>query len=138
MWNKAGYHCYICLQWMSYLLIMDDQLLTEISSICSVTVAIVYSLLPFQPGEFIHTLGDAHIYLNHVEPLKVQVSTHFVFLYFIFHSAHQIPDCLNIVRTVFQMLICMAFFFFFHISALKIAFPELVFNLCRICIYSCL
>lgn len=33
--------------------------------------------IPFslQPGEFIHTLGDAHIYLNHVEPLKVQVST---------------------------------------------------------------
>lgn len=41
--NKAGHQCYICLQWMSYLLIMDDQLLTEISSICSVTVAIVYS-----------------------------------------------------------------------------------------------
>lgn len=30
-------------------------------------------LLFLQPGEFIHTLGDAHIYLNHVEPLKIQL-----------------------------------------------------------------
>ena len=27
----------------------------------------------FQPGDFIHTLGDAHVYSNHVEPLKQQV-----------------------------------------------------------------
>lgn len=26
-----------------------------------------------KPGEFIHTLGDAHIYLNHIEPLKEQI-----------------------------------------------------------------
>lgn len=26
-----------------------------------------------QPGEFIHTLGDAHIYLNHVEQCKTQL-----------------------------------------------------------------
>jgi len=25
------------------------------------------------PGEFIHTLGDYHVYLNHVEPLKEQL-----------------------------------------------------------------
>lgn len=31
------------------------------------------SLLSPQPGEFIHTLGDAHIYINHIEPLKEQV-----------------------------------------------------------------
>ncbi|AJG42997.1 thymidylate synthase [Harp seal herpesvirus] len=28
----------------------------------------------FQPGELIHCLGDAHIYLNHIEPLKVQLA----------------------------------------------------------------
>lgn len=28
----------------------------------------------FQPGEFIHTLGDAHIYLNHVEQAKTQLA----------------------------------------------------------------
>lgn len=26
-----------------------------------------------QPGDFVHTLGDAHVYINHIEPLKVQV-----------------------------------------------------------------
>ncbi|MCD4695064.1 MAG: thymidylate synthase [Bacteroidales bacterium] len=27
-----------------------------------------------EPGEFVHTLGDAHIYLNHVEQCKLQLS----------------------------------------------------------------
>jgi len=26
-----------------------------------------------KPGEFIHTLGDAHIYLNHIEQCKTQL-----------------------------------------------------------------
>jgi len=27
-----------------------------------------------KPGEFIHTLGDAHVYLSHVDPLRTQLS----------------------------------------------------------------
>ncbi|XP_053948128.1 thymidylate synthase [Anastrepha ludens] len=26
-----------------------------------------------RPGDFVHTLGDAHVYKNHIEPLKVQL-----------------------------------------------------------------
>ena len=26
-----------------------------------------------QPGEFIHTIGDAHVYFNHVDALKEQL-----------------------------------------------------------------
>ena len=41
-----------------------------------------YSLLTYmmaqvtglQPGEFIHTLGDAHLYLNHIEQAKLQLT----------------------------------------------------------------
>lgn len=27
-----------------------------------------------QAGEFVHTLGDAHIYLNHIEQVKTQLA----------------------------------------------------------------
>jgi thymidylate synthase len=28
----------------------------------------------YAPGEFVHTLGDAHLYLNHLEPAREQLS----------------------------------------------------------------
>lgn len=33
----------------------------------------VFLVVSFQPGDFVHTLGDAHVYLNHIEALKLQV-----------------------------------------------------------------
>jgi thymidylate synthase len=27
-----------------------------------------------EPGEFVHTLGDAHLYLNHLEQARTQLS----------------------------------------------------------------
>lgn len=33
----------------------------------------VSQVCDLQPGEFIHTIGDAHIYLNHVEALQEQL-----------------------------------------------------------------
>lgn len=29
-----------------------------------------------KPGSFVHTLGDTHVYLNHVEPLTTQLERH--------------------------------------------------------------
>lgn len=27
----------------------------------------------YQPGDFVHTLGDAHVYSNHVDALQIQI-----------------------------------------------------------------
>lgn len=42
--------------------------------VLTLPVVFFFFSLSLQPGDFVHTLGDAHIYLNHIEPLKVQVS----------------------------------------------------------------
>ncbi|MCP4415656.1 MAG: thymidylate synthase, partial [Chloroflexi bacterium] len=31
-------------------------------------------VLGYQPGDFIHTFGDAHLYLNHLQQAKLQLS----------------------------------------------------------------
>ena len=42
--------------------------------ICTLLNFIVVSIFrSSQPGEFVHTIGDAHVYMNHIEPLKEQV-----------------------------------------------------------------
>ena len=35
--------------------------------------AMMTSIFFFQPGDFVHTLGDAHVYVNHIKPLKEQL-----------------------------------------------------------------
>lgn len=40
----------------------------------SFLLLLMASVTRLRPGEFIHTLGDAHIYLNHIEQVKLQMS----------------------------------------------------------------
>ncbi len=40
----------------------------------SLLTLMVAQVTGYRPGEFIHTLGDAHIYLNHVEQVKLQLT----------------------------------------------------------------
>jgi thymidylate synthase len=37
----------------------------------------VAQVCDLQPGEFIHTLGDAHLYTNHIEQAKLQLNRDF-------------------------------------------------------------
>jgi thymidylate synthase len=36
--------------------------------------AMMAQVTGLQPGDFVHTLGDAHIYLNHIEQVKLQLT----------------------------------------------------------------
>jgi len=40
----------------------------------SLFTAMMAQVTGLQPGEFIHTLGDTHIYLNHIEQVKLQLT----------------------------------------------------------------
>ncbi len=40
----------------------------------SLLTLMVAQVTGYKPGEFIHTLGDAHIYLNHIEQVKLQLT----------------------------------------------------------------
>jgi len=44
----------------------------NIASYALLTV-MVAQVCGLRPGELVHTLGNAHVYLNHIEPLKVQL-----------------------------------------------------------------
>ena len=40
----------------------------------SLLLTMMAQVTGLKPGEFIHTLGDAHIYLNHIEQVKLQLT----------------------------------------------------------------
>jgi thymidylate synthase len=40
----------------------------------SLLTMMIAQVCGFKPGEFIHTLGDAHLYLNHMDQVDVQLS----------------------------------------------------------------
>jgi thymidylate synthase len=42
----------------------------------SLLLLMIAQVTNLKPGEFIHTFGDAHIYLNHVEQVKLQLTRH--------------------------------------------------------------
>jgi thymidylate synthase len=45
----------------------------NIASYALLTIMVAH-VTKLQPGEFVHTFGDAHIYLNHLEQVKTQLS----------------------------------------------------------------
>ncbi|XP_075252914.1 thymidylate synthase-like [Convolutriloba macropyga] len=44
----------------------------NIASYALLTIMIAH-VTKLKPGDFVHTMGDTHVYLNHVEPLKTQL-----------------------------------------------------------------
>jgi len=40
----------------------------------SLLIMMMAQVLELEPGDFVHTLGDAHIYLNHIEQVKTQLA----------------------------------------------------------------
>ena len=40
----------------------------------SLLTLMIAQVCNLKPGEFVHTLGDAHLYINHIEQAKLQLS----------------------------------------------------------------
>ncbi|CAK8671234.1 unnamed protein product [Clavelina lepadiformis] len=40
----------------------------------SLLTCMIAHITGLKPGDFVHTLGDAHVYVNHIEPLKEQLA----------------------------------------------------------------
>jgi thymidylate synthase len=64
----------------------------------SLLTLMVAQVCGLKPGEFIHTLGDAHIYLNHLEQVETQLSRDFLPL----PEMHLNPHVTNIFDFKFE------------------------------------
>jgi thymidylate synthase len=42
----------------------------------SLLTYMIASICDLEPWEFVHTIGDAHVYSNHIEPLTTQTARH--------------------------------------------------------------
>ena len=42
----------------------------------SLLTCLLAQICDLQKGEFIHIIGDTHVYTNHIEPLKIQLERH--------------------------------------------------------------
>lgn len=40
------------------------------------TLCVAPQVCDLRPGELVHVLGDAHVYANHVDPLREQLKNH--------------------------------------------------------------
>jgi thymidylate synthase len=64
----------------------------------SLLTLMIAQVCGLKPGEFIHTLGDAHIYLNHLEQVETQLSRDFLPL----PEMHLNPHVTNIFDFKFE------------------------------------
>ena len=46
----------------------------SVTIVCSLLTMMVAQVCDLELGDFVHTLGDAHLYLNHIEQVKLQIS----------------------------------------------------------------
>lgn len=60
-------------------------------------------LTGLKPGEFVHTLGDAHVYQNHLEGLNIQVSGLFRFLPFVCFKFSNLEFATRLLISIFSL-----------------------------------
>uniref|UniRef100_A0A673LB04 Thymidylate synthase n=1 Tax=Sinocyclocheilus rhinocerous TaxID=307959 RepID=A0A673LB04_9TELE len=71
-WNPKGLSQYYLCVMIIFINVLDC-LYTFFLCIYALLTYMIAHITGLKPGDFVHTLGDAHIYTNHIEPLKEQI-----------------------------------------------------------------